>query len=393
MPKRTHLMDKQNAEYGVETMPEAIRSGQTQRTRVTIIVSPRERFEQAILSIKSLLANTASTYELIYIDGGSPKEIAREVKSIVTAAGHTYIRRNGFLSPNDARNIGTPMATTEFVAFVDNDVVFQPGWLSAMVACADETGAGLVSPTILVGPAVKVPNVSIHHAGGIIALTPTENGLELYRRHGFEHTSYIENKDKLIRGETGCTEFHAVLARKAMLDDIGPLDPNILGLTDEVDMAFLARQKGWSIWFEPSAVVTYAVGRAISWREIPFFCVRWQQSRVLNSERHFRAKWGLNSDVSREKRFLRDHNRHAFPMKRLQSLVGWRLTIAFRNLLCDTIARAYGLKQITPQTYTTTASKNLEIRPGSDAPIETYFPDKTTAVSKSHAEKQIAIPA
>lgn len=374
-------------------MSEATLSDQTSKTRVTIIVSPRERFEQALLSIKSLLANTTCPFELIYIDGGSPKAIAREVRTIVIAAGHTYIRRNGFLSPNDARNIGTPMATTEFVAFVDNDVVFTPGWLAALLICAAETNAGLVTPTILVGPAAKAPNVSIHHAGGIISLTPTDNGLELYRRHGFEHTPFTEKKDQLIRSETGCTEFHTVLARKAMLDDIGPLDPNLTGLTDEVDMAFLAKQNGWSIWFEPSSVVTYAVGRAISWREIPFFCIRWQQSRVLKSERHFRTKWGLNPDVTREKRFLRDHRRHAFPMKRLQSLFGWRFTIAFTNLLCDAIARVYSWKQITPQTYTLTASKNAKMRPGAGASIETYFPEKADAVSKSHAEKQLAMPA
>lgn len=374
-------------------MSEATRSAQTPKTRVTIIVSPRERFEQAVLSIKSLLANTTCPFDLIYIDGGSPKSIAREVRTIVKTAGHTYIRRDGFLSPNDSRNIAIPMVTTEFVAFVDNDVVFSPGWLTALVTCADETNAGLVTPTILVGPASKAPNVSIHHAGGIISLTPTDNGLELYRRHGFEHTPYAEKKDQLVRSETGCTEFHAVLARKAMLDDIGPLDPNLTGLTDEVDMAFLAKQKGWSVWFEPSAVVTYAVGRAISWREIPFFCVRWQQSRVLKSERHFRTKWGLTPDVTREKRFLRDHRRHAFPMKRLQSLVGWRITITFRNILCDAIARIYGWKQITPQTYALAPPQKAETRPGAGAPIETYFPDKAAAVTKSRAERQLAMPA
>ncbi|MDP1554505.1 MAG: glycosyltransferase, partial [Hyphomonas sp.] len=158
---------------------------------VTIIVSPRERFEVAIGSLEACLRTADVPFKLVYVDGGSPRPIAEELKRIVTEAGHTYLRFEGYITPNHARNSALPFVDTDYIAFIDNDVAFEPGWLSALVRCAEETGAGLVTPAILVGPASKSPNLQIHHAGGILDLTPTDAGLAMYRRHGFEHESYL----------------------------------------------------------------------------------------------------------------------------------------------------------------------------------------------------------
>lgn len=306
--------------------------------RVTIIVSPRERFEQAVMSLDALFAQTECPFDLVYIDGGSPTEIAEKLEATVRSHGHTYIRHEHFLIPNDARNLGLSHVETEYVAFIDNDVVFESGWLTALVKCADETGAGLVTPTILVGPEQRMPDLSIHHAGGTLKLVPSEEGEELYRRHGFEHERYLSKKGELKRCETDSTEFHVVLARKAMLDEVGGLDPNLCGLSDEIDMAFSAKQGGWKIYFEPASVVAYAVGKRLTWRDIPYFCVRWREKSCLATERYFYDKWGLKPDLDRQVRFLRDHRRHAFPFKKLQRVVGWRMTMAITSVVAETVA-------------------------------------------------------
>ena len=170
-----------------------------QIARVTIVVSPRERFEQAEMSLSSCFDMTDTPFQMVYIDGGSPRDIAHVLKTEVETRGHTYIRRDGFLTPNDARNTALPLINTEYIAFIDNDVVFQPGWLDALIQCADETGAGLVTPTILVGPAARMPDLSIHHAGGILDIDEGENGKTIHRRHGFEHQPYLSTKNDLVR--------------------------------------------------------------------------------------------------------------------------------------------------------------------------------------------------
>ncbi len=319
-----------------------------QIARVTIVVSPRERFEQAEMSLSSCFDMTDTPFQMVYIDGGSPRDIAHVLKTEVETRGHTYIRRDGFLTPNDARNTALPLINTEYIAFIDNDVVFQPGWLDTLVQCADETGAGLVTPTILVGPAARMPDLSIHHAGGILDIDEGENGKTIHRRHGFEHQPYLSTKNDLVRQETGCTEFHVVLARTEMIREIGPFDPNLVGFTDEIDMALMARKKGWKIFYEPESVVAYAVGKKLTWRDRPYFCVRWSRARVMRAERYFYDKWGLSHDFERQENFLRDHKRHAFPFKKLQRLAGWRITVTATALVCEAVSAWASRRLIKP---------------------------------------------
>lgn len=319
-----------------------------ERSDVTIIVAPRERFEQATMSLLSCFDTADLPFRMIYVDGGSPKAIADDLKEEVEKRGHAYIRRPGYITPNDARNTALPMVDTKYVVFIDNDVAFAPGWLSTLVKCAEETGAGLVAPTILVGPEARMPDLKVHHAGSIVKLTDTGHGRDMYRHHCFEHEQYLACKNELVRKETDATEFHVVLARSELLEQIGPLDPNLVGFTDEIDLAFKARERGWSIWFEPASVVVYAVAKKFTWREIPFFCLRWNSARCLKSERYFYKKWNLVPEFQRQRRFLRDHRRHVFPFKKMQKVIGWRATVTLTTLVCEMIAFAASVRFLRP---------------------------------------------
>ena len=326
------------------------RQATTDTPRVTIIVAPRERFEQAVMSIRNCLETADLPFRLIYVDGGSPTPIASELREIVESAGHAYRRFEGYVTPNFARNAVLPEADTDYVVFIDNDVSFQPGWLSALVRCADETGAGLVTPTILVGPGHLAPDLKVHHAGGILDLTPGETGASMFRRHRFEHQDYLSCRRQLKREETASTEFHTVLARKSMLDQIGPFDLRLVGFTDEIDMAFNARRHGWKIFYEPESIVVYDVGKPITRREIPFFCLRWSRTKCMRAEKYFYKKWGLAPDFQRQRDFLRNHRRHAFPFRMLQRLIGWRITVTITSLLCETIALLTEPRFVRPET-------------------------------------------
>ncbi|MEM1368200.1 MAG: glycosyltransferase family 2 protein, partial [Cyanobacteria bacterium P01_H01_bin.15] len=44
---------------------------------VTIVVSPRERFNYSQASLKSIYENTTYPFQLIYVDGNSPKDISQ----------------------------------------------------------------------------------------------------------------------------------------------------------------------------------------------------------------------------------------------------------------------------------------------------------------------------
>lgn len=271
--------------------------------RVTVIVTQRERFGMTEESLDSLYENTPGV-RLIYVDGKSPGRVAGYLRREAAARGFTLIRKDHFLAPNQARNLGVAAAETEYVAFCDNDVLYTPGWLDRLVACADETGAWVVAPLTCQGlPA----HTQIHHAGGDYAPGGDMAGFfaqnpELGRSfdevmHG--HAEPVDDwKDRLQRQQTGMCEFHCALARRDVFDRIGPLDENLMSTKEHIDFSMSVRQAGGTVWFEPASVVTYVFpcrARPMTAEDWPFFALRWSDAYGTRSLQHFIAKWGLKT--------------------------------------------------------------------------------------------------
>ena len=118
---------------------------------VTVVVVPRERFSGTKKSLESIFTHTEMPYKLIYVDGKSPNILGRYLEQQSRTHDFTLIRKEHYLTPNEARNIGLELVDTKYIVFVDNDLVVQKGWLEALVQCADDTNAWVVGPTYLVG--------------------------------------------------------------------------------------------------------------------------------------------------------------------------------------------------------------------------------------------------
>ena len=68
----------------------------------------------------------------------------------------------------------------------------------------------------------------------------------------------------------------------------------------------------------------------------------------MKAERYFYKKWNLVPEFERQRNFLRDHRRDVFPFKKMQSIIGWRATVTFTNLMCETIALATSIRFLKP---------------------------------------------
>ena len=122
----------------------------THRPNVTIILTQRERFSLTQPSLESILADyDAYPFQLIYVDGNSPSHIASYLQATAECYPFmTLIRQEQYLRSNVARNQALPLATdADYIAFLDNDDIVEPGWLEKLVACAEEEKAGIVTPS------------------------------------------------------------------------------------------------------------------------------------------------------------------------------------------------------------------------------------------------------
>jgi len=108
---------------------------------VTIVVLPRERFSRTEVSLQALYDHTAPPFELVYVDGHSPRRVRRYLQQQAQAKGFRLIRTPYFMPLSRLRNLGLREVKTPYVVFLENDVIVRPGWLQALQSCAEETGA------------------------------------------------------------------------------------------------------------------------------------------------------------------------------------------------------------------------------------------------------------
>lgn len=93
----------------------------------TVVMVPRERFSGARASLEDLFQNTRPPFDLIYVDGHGPADLARHLDAESRLRGFRVIRSDRYLSPNEARNLALPHLRTRYAVFVDNDIEFEPG--------------------------------------------------------------------------------------------------------------------------------------------------------------------------------------------------------------------------------------------------------------------------
>lgn len=278
------------------------------RALLTVVVSPREAHFLAEASLKSILAEDSAPFDLIYLDILSPPATAAAVDQLCGERGFQVIRHNGWIAPSAARKIALSRVATPYVVFIDNDVFVEPGCFARLLACAEETGAGLVGPLYLQGSADQR---EIHMAGGRLARD--EAGAIVADEYVLS-TEPEAAADGLQRQQVDFVEYHCVLARTSLARAPGVLSDKVLLTREHIHTALASRECGCTVWLEPAARVNFGhfapprLGDLAFYqrrwdgveceKSIAAFCRRWpvaDPDRFLVGIRSFiRQKWGLS---------------------------------------------------------------------------------------------------
>jgi GT2 family glycosyltransferase len=298
---------------------------------VTVIVSARERFSLAIRSLNALISATQEPYGLIYIDAGSPKGVASELKRICAEQGFTYHRIDHYLSPAQSRNRGHHMANTKYVAFVENDVFVADNWLTPLIECAEQTGAEVVQPLICQGAPL---HSEIHHGGGNFTndfdgfFNGPVDARRLADRH-FLHQGKQVGDVTLARSETQVCETHCMLVRRDTFERFGDFDEKMPYSKDHVDFSISVWAKGGRIMLEQTSIATVChpdSAHPLEAMDLPLFVLRWSPKWQRESLDYFRKKWGLQADPYFDKyakqKNWRYHDNIVLPVVRKIPFVG-----------------------------------------------------------------------
>jgi hypothetical protein len=261
--------------------------------RSTIVMVPRETFSDFASSMDDVARHRERDARMIVIDAASPGPVRRRLEQLAVLHDVALLRVNRYLSPNESRNLAMTYVDTEFVVFIDNDTRVQTGWLRALEDCAIETGAAIVAPTTVMTERGKR---ELHQTGGLAHIT------EVGGRRTFENVQ--DRRGEPVAGfsaERSMTEegeFHCTLVDCSWFRKVGGLDEGLPSLYDHSDLAMRVRAAGGQVWFEPGSVISYGRPMFISWRDVPFYVLRWCDDWNERSGARFVTAWKLDIDPS-----------------------------------------------------------------------------------------------
>jgi GT2 family glycosyltransferase len=268
--------------------------------RVTLIVTQRERFSLTKPSLDSILADYAAyPFQLIYVDGNSPAPVQQYLQA--QASQHpfiTLIRKERFLRSNQARNLALSLADdADYVVFLDNDVIVEPGWLLPLIRCAEEEQAAIVAPLILQGQP-RSPEIEVHVAGIQTKFRPKKFGKRWFEQKQLMYAQQLcDVEASLHRTAIDSVEFHCLLARRSYFDSI-VLDEIFDSLASHTDLCFQVEALGGKIFLEPSSRVTFLNPKHITSfapDDLPFYLFKWDDAFIAKNFRHSIRKWNLNA--------------------------------------------------------------------------------------------------
>jgi mycofactocin system glycosyltransferase len=197
------------------------------------LACPRDMGMGGVCSGRDPVGTGAAGLELIVVDDGSADSAA--VRAVAARAGATVLRHPTPRGPAAARNAGLAAAATPLVAFLDSDVVPEPGWLGPLLARLADPAVGLVAPRI-------------------VALPPVTGWLGRYEA---VRSSLDLGPDPALvvpRSRVAYVPSAALLVRRAAA---GAGFDEDMHVAEDVDLVLRLHAAGWRLRYEPSARVAH----------------------------------------------------------------------------------------------------------------------------------------
>jgi mycofactocin system glycosyltransferase len=187
--------------------------------------------------------------EVIVVDDGSADSGACRaiVEQSVLRSRVRLIRHPSSRGPAAARNTGAAAAGTALVAFLDSDVVPEPGWLAPLLAHLADPAVALAAPRIAALPP----------AGGAVGW------LDRYERLRSSLDLGPDPGPIVPRSRVAYVPSAAMLVRRAAL---GSGFDEELHVAEDVDLVLRLHAAGWRLRYEPAAVVAHEHrARPVGW--------------------------------------------------------------------------------------------------------------------------------
>jgi hypothetical protein len=253
--------------------------------QVTIVCVPRHGHATTRTTIEGLFASTRVPFRLIVVDIASLEPVQRYLEAEARARPDLiHVRIDEFVSRQTARLVVLDRIRTHYTVLIDNNMLFHAGWLEALLVCAEETGAAMVSPVIV------TQGGHIHFSGGFVV---RHNGVTVrpHAQKGGPVNAHVGSA-QLKRLDIDFAESHCCLARTECLLRQDVMMEAMHNAQTLCYAAYLLKHRyGERIVIEPEAIVALL---PISFGyDIPWMCESYMDRELLRgSYEHLTALIG-----------------------------------------------------------------------------------------------------
>jgi GT2 family glycosyltransferase len=258
---------------------------------LSIIVITAERPDVLRTCLDALAGECTADDEVIVVSAsaGTPEQ------AFATADGRVRVLTSPVRNMPHQRNLGLADARGEWVAFVDDDAVVQPGWRAAILHGFGTSPSLSSVPPCLCGESPPHPGPGMRFlppAGAAGAHGGTEEresvgsvvGREILK--GYEHirwttppvaggggrirglTHYVPESAQDVECGQGCN----MAFRRDALEQIGGFDPAYRQRAncEETDVFVRLRRAGWRVVYEPAAAVVHTPAAPVDYERSEF---------------------------------------------------------------------------------------------------------------------------
>ncbi|RCJ27023.1 glycosyltransferase [Nostoc minutum NIES-26] len=219
-------------------------------TQISAIICTHNRDAYLGAAIDSLLAQDfAADFEVIVVDNGSSDRTREVVEQRASNTRLKYVFEPT-IGLSVARNTGARIATTEILAYLDDDAVASTHWLQVLDSAFKNNSKLAIAGgkvTLLWPQGIQQPLwLSPGLAGNLGAYDLGESSI------------YIKQPSLTPRGLNYCI-------RRSFLEEIGGFDPHLgrvgknLLSNEELQMTEFALERNWQVAYLPEALVAHNV--------------------------------------------------------------------------------------------------------------------------------------
>ncbi len=219
--------------------------------------------------------SSPTPYELIVVDNASTDGTPAFLRAYAEKYPNLNVILNrtneGFAKGN---NQGAAAARGKFLVFLNNDIVVTPGWLPGLLKHLDNPTIGMAGPvTNASGNETRIP-VTYQDISGLEAFSAE-----------YTHTHAGENF------EIAMLPFQCVALRRAVWDEVGPLDEGFgIGMFEDDDYALRLHHAGYKILCAEDVFIHHWGSVSFSKLGVSGYWQLFQRNRVY-FEQKWQVKW------------------------------------------------------------------------------------------------------